>query len=237
LAGEIVELRIEVIDSGIGIPADVQQNLFSPFTQADNSTSRQYGGTGLGLAISRQLCSIMGGAIGVESVPGHGSTFWFTVQCRRGVAPTVAAPPIQPGIESAGRTLKILVAEDNAVIRILISKLLKKRGQVADMVVNGKEAVAAVARKSYDLVFMDMHMPEMDGVSATLTIRGLSGPERLVPIIALTGNALVGQRESCLGAGMNDYLSKPFESADFYAAIDKWGAARASSDTADATAA
>jgi two-component system, sensor histidine kinase len=229
LASEVVELRIEVIDSGIGIPADVQQNLFSPFTQADNSTSRQYGGTGLGLAISRQLCSIMGGAIGVESAPGHGSTFWFTVQCRRGAVPTVAAPPIQPSIECAGRTLKILVAEDNAVIRILISKLLKRRGHVADMVVNGKEAVAAVARKSYDLVFMDMHMPEMDGVSATMTIRNLAGPERLVPIIALTGNALV--------AGMNDYLSKPFESADFYAAIDKWGAARASSETMDATTA
>jgi two-component system, sensor histidine kinase len=230
LAGDVVELRIEVIDSGIGIPTDVRENLFSPFTQADTSVSRKYGGTGLGLAISRQLCSMMGGAIGVDSQPGRGSTFWFTVQCRRGEAPTISAPPLQPVIENAGRKLKILVAEDNAMIRILIARLLKKRGHVADMVVNGKEAVAAAAHTSYDLVLMDMHMPEMDGVSATMAIRGLAGPERLVPIIALTGNALVGQRESCLAAGMNDYLSKPFEAADFYAVIDRWGAEKARSD-------
>jgi signal transduction histidine kinase/ActR/RegA family two-component response regulator len=237
LAGDIVELRIEVSDSGIGIPTDVQKDLFSPFTQADNSTSRQYGGTGLGLAICRQLSIIMGGAIGVESVPGRGSTFWFTVHCRRGAAPTIAAPPTQPAVETASRPLAILVAEDNAMIRILIAKLLKKRGHMADMVVNGREAVAAVGKKSYDLVLMDMHMPEMDGVSATLTIRNLTGPERLLPIVALTGNALVGQRESCLAAGMNDYLSKPFESADFYAVIDKWGAAKLVRDALPATAA
>jgi PAS domain S-box-containing protein len=221
LAGEIVELRIEVIDSGIGIPMDVQQNLFSPFTQADNSTSRKYGGTGLGLAISRQLCVMMGGAIGVASEPGRGTTFWFTVQCRRGEAPMVSAPPIQPVVANAGRKLNILVAEDNPMIRILIAKLLKKRGHTADMVVDGEQAVAAVQRKTYDLVLMDMHMPKMDGVAATMTIRKLAGPERLVPIIALTGNALVGQRESCLEAGMNDYLSKPFEADDFYAVIDR----------------
>jgi CheY-like chemotaxis protein len=236
LAGDVVELRIEVIDSGVGIPADVQQNLFSPFTQADTSTSRKYGGTGLGLAISRQLCVMMGGAIGVESEPGHGTTFWFTVQCRRGAAPTVAAPPLQPRLENAGRKLHILVAEDNSMIRILISKLLKKRGHVADMVVNGSEAVAAVAHQSYDLVLMDMDMPVMDGVAATAAIRGSSGPHRLLPIIALTGNALVGQRESCLAAGMNDYLSKPFEAVDFHAVIDRWGAVKESHDNPAATA-
>jgi two-component system, sensor histidine kinase len=172
LDGEIVEIRIEVTDSGIGIPADVQQNLFSPSTQADNSTSRQYGGTGLGLAISRQLCAMMGGAIGVVSEPGRGATFWFTVQCRRGSVPTISAPPTQPVIESAGRELQILVAEDNPMIRVLIAKLLKKRGYLADMVVNGQEAVAAVTDIFYDLVLMDMDMPVMDGVSATMTIRG-----------------------------------------------------------------
>jgi two-component system, sensor histidine kinase len=237
LAGGVVELRIEVIDTGIGIPKGVRDNLFSPFTQADTSVSRKYGGTGLGLAISRQLCSMMGGAIGVDSQPGRGSTFWFTVHCRRGEVPTVSAPPTQPVIENAGRKLKILVAEDNAMIRILIAKLLKKRGHAADMVVNGNEAVAAVARAFYDLVLMDMHMPEMDGISATITIRGLAGPERLVPIIALTGNALVGQRESCLAAGMNDYLSKPFEAADFYAIIDRWSVAKAPSDAPPMTVA
>jgi CheY-like chemotaxis protein len=231
LAGEMVELRFEVIDTGVGIPMDLRENLFSPFTQADNSVSRKYGGTGLGLAICRQLCAMMGGAIGVDSQPGRGSSFWFTVQCRRGEVPTVCAPPTQPMIESTGRKLKILVAEDNAMIRILIAKLLKKRGHVADMVVNGKEAVAAVGLTFYDLVLMDMHMPEMDAVSATQIIRGLTGPERLVPIIALTGNALVGQRESCLAAGMSDYLSKPFEAVDFYKMIDRWDTAKVGSDT------
>jgi PAS domain S-box-containing protein len=226
----VMELRIEVTDSGIGIPAEVQENLFNPFTQADNSTSRKYGGTGLGLAISRQLAAAMGGEIGVDSEPGRGSTFWFTVQCGRGEAPVVIAPPIQPGIENPSRTLKILVAEDNLMIRTLIGKLLKKRGHLADMVVNGKQAVEAVADKSYDLVLMDMDMPEMDGVSATRMIRGMNGEAGLVPIIALTGNALVGQRESCLAAGMNDYLAKPFEAADFYAAIDRWGGSVESAD-------
>jgi PAS domain S-box-containing protein len=231
LAGDVVELRVEVIDSGIGIAASIQENLFSPFSQADNSVSRKYGGSGLGLAISRQLCSMMGGAIGVESRPGHGSTFWFTVQCRLGEAPVLSAPPIQPVIENAGRKIKILVAEDNPMIRLLIAKLLKKRGLAADMVVNGKEAVAAAAREFYDLILMDMQMPEMDGISATAAIRGFDGSQRSVPIIALTGNALVGQRESCLAAGMNDYLSKPFEAPDFHAVIDRWSVAGAGSET------
>ena len=225
LAGEAIELRIEVIDSGIGIPADVQTNLFSPFTQADNSVSRKYGGTGLGLAISKQLCAVMGGAIGVHSEPGRGSTFWFTVQCRRAEVPTVPAPPIQPVSESMGRTFQILVAEDSPMIRILITKLLKKRGHQADLVVNGREAVEAVQRKAYDLILMDMQMPEMDGVTATIAIRALSGPERAIPVIALTGNALVGQRESYIAAGMSDYLPKPITPDDLYAAIDRWGAA------------
>jgi two-component system, sensor histidine kinase len=230
LGGSAVELRLEVIDSGIGIAPDVSETLFSPFTQADNSTSRKYGGTGLGLAISRQLCSIMGGRIGVESTPGHGSTFWFTVQCQRGAIPTIAAPAVQPAIENAGSQLRILVAEDNPVIRLLIGKLLKKRGWAADMVVNGADAVAAARDTIYDLVLMDMHMPELDGIAATRIIRDLPGPERLVPIVALTGNVLVGQRESCLEAGMDDYLSKPFESADFYAVIDRWATATIASD-------
>jgi PAS domain S-box-containing protein len=225
LTAETIELRIEVIDSGIGIPTEVQENLFSPFTQADNSVSRKYGGTGLGLAISKQLCVMMGGAIGVRSEPGRGSTFWFTVQCRRGQVPEVASPPLQPVSAAAGRRFKILVAEDSPMIRVLITKLLKKRGHEADLVVNGREAVEAVQRKPYDLVLMDMQMPEMDGVSATIAIRALSGKERAIPVIALTGNALVGQREACVAAGMSDYLPKPISPDDLYAAIDSWGAA------------
>jgi signal transduction histidine kinase/ActR/RegA family two-component response regulator len=233
LVDEIIELSIKVIDTGIGIPPATLENLFSPFTQADNSTSRQYGGTGLGLAISKQLCAVMDGAIGADGGSGRGSTFWFTVRCHRGVMPVVSAPPLQPVIANPGRKLNILVAEDNPMIRVLISRLLKKRRHLADIVVNGREAVAAVRDISYDLILMDMDMPVMDGISATLMIRKLAGPERLIPIIALTGNALVGQRESCLAAGMSDYLSKPFEAEDFYAMIDKWGAAKVRSEESE----
>jgi PAS domain S-box-containing protein len=224
LAGDLIELRFEVIDSGIGISKGVQDRLFTPFTQADTSVSRKYGGTGLGLAICKQLCLTMGGTIGVDSVLGHGSRFWFTVQCKRGEAPIVSAPPLQPAFAEAARALSILVADDNPMIRMLTSTLLSKRGHRAELACSGKEAVAAVRGKSYDVVVMDLQMPEMDGLSAAKAIRALTGPERHVPIIALTGNAIVGQREICLAAGMNDYLPKPFEPADFYAAIDRCAA-------------
>jgi signal transduction histidine kinase/CheY-like chemotaxis protein len=223
LEGDTIELRIEVIDTGVGIPADVKPLLFTPFTQADNSVSRKYGGTGLGLAICKQLCQIMGGDIKVESEPGHGSKFAFTVQCRVGLPPRAAAPSLAPTIEVNAAALDILVAEDNDIIRKLISKLLARRGYRADVVCNGKEAVEAVRKKFYHLVLMDMQMPLMDGITATEAIRGLSGPERAVPIIALTANALVGQRETCLAAGMNSFLTKPIQPDALYAAILRWG--------------
>jgi signal transduction histidine kinase/CheY-like chemotaxis protein len=223
LEGDALELRIEVIDTGAGIPAEVQRSLFTPFTQADTSISRKYGGTGLGLAICRQLCQTMGGDIGVESEIGHGSKFWFTVRCRVGRAPGVVAPPLAPEIEINAAELDILVAEDNDIIRKLISKLLARRGYRADLVCNGKEAVEAVQKKSYHLVLMDMQMPEIDGIVATETIRALSGPEREVPIIALTANALVGQREICIAAGMNSFLTKPIQPDALYAAILRFG--------------
>jgi CheY-like chemotaxis protein len=223
LEGDAIELRIEVIDTGVGIPADVKPLLFTPFTQADNSVSRKYGGTGLGLAICKQLCQIMGGDIEVESEPGHGSKFAFTVQCRVGLPPRAAAPSLAPTIEVNAAALDILVAEDNDIIRKLISKLLARRGYRADLVCNGKEAVEAVQKKFYHLVLMDMQMPLMDGIAATEAIRRLSGPERTVPIIALTANALVGQRETCLAAGMNSFLTKPIQPDALYAAILRWG--------------
>jgi light-regulated signal transduction histidine kinase (bacteriophytochrome)/ActR/RegA family two-component response regulator len=229
LAADAIELRVEVTDSGIGIPVHVMNNLFNAFVQADISVSRKYGGSGLGLAISKKLSALMGGTIGVDSSPGIGSTFWFTVQCRLGKAPMVTAPALQPAIATKSRVLSILVAEDSPMLQMLISKLLTNRGHRADLVSNGKQAVAAVQAKFYDLILMDMQMPEMDGVSATRLIRDLTGPERDIAIIALTGNALVGQRESCIAAGMNDYLSKPFEPADFYAIIDRWGGCEGSS--------
>jgi PAS domain S-box-containing protein len=225
-----VELRIEVTDSGIGMRAETQAQLFNPFVQADTSISRKYGGSGLGLAICKQLCAMMNGSIGVDSTSGEGSTFWFTVQCAPGAPSMVESPALVP---EGGRSLRILVAEDSPIIATLISGLLAKQGfSKPDMVVNGKEAVAAVSRKSYDVVLMDVQMPEMDGMSATRAIRNLAGPERTVPIIALTANALVGQRENYLAAGMNDYVTKPIKPATLVAAINRW-CARSGSDAAN----
>jgi signal transduction histidine kinase/CheY-like chemotaxis protein len=220
---DVIELRVAVADTGKGIPDDVQSNLFNPFTQADTSVSRKYGGTGLGLAICKQLCRSMGGEIGVDSEPGRGSTFWFTLLCQIGLAPELKAPPLQPSIDPEAGQLRILVADDNEMLRGLMSKLLARRGYKADLVADGSEVVAAVQNRHYDLVLMDMQMPIMDGISAATAIRLLDRPERDVPIIALTANALVGQREICLAAGMNGFLTKPIQPEALYAAISQWG--------------
>ncbi|MGA7803342.1 ATP-binding protein, partial [Bradyrhizobium sp.] len=228
VANGLIELRIDVIDSGAGIPPEVQASLFTPFTQADTSVSRKYGGTGLGLAICRQLCRTMGGDIGVESEIGRGSRFWFTLRCRAAEAPPkIMSPSLAPSLDPEAANLNILVAEDNFIIRKLICKLLERQNFRPDLVCNGKEAVAAVRQKSYDLVLMDMQMPEMDGISAARAIRALAGPEHDVPIIALTANALMGQREECRAAGMNDFLTKPIQPDTLYAAILRWGTAKA----------
>ncbi|MGJ4951154.1 response regulator [Bradyrhizobium sp. HKCCYLS20291] len=220
LTPDSIELRIEVLDTGTGIPADVQKGLFNAFVQADSSISRKYGGSGLGLAICKRLCQAMGGDIGVESEPGRGSKFWFTMVCRPCETPVkVQSPPLVPAIPRETSDLKILVAEDNDIIRSLVSKLLARDGYRADLVCNGREAVEAVQRKAYDLVLMDMQMPEMDGITASRRIRALDGPVRNVPIIALTANALVGQREICLAAGMNDFVTKPIRPEALQAAI------------------
>ena len=222
--GDDVELRIAVSDTGIGIAADVRQSLFTPFTQADGSVSRRYGGTGLGLAICRQLCQLMGGDIEVASEHGRGSTFQFSIRCRIGqpraaasVEPTPAASPAL-----GERQLALLVVEDNAVNRLVISTLLSQLGCPPDMATNGREAVEAVQRKAYDLVLMDVQMPEMDGVTATKLIRQLQAPTREVPIVALTANAMAGKREEYLEAGMNDYLTKPIAPAALAEAIRRW---------------
>lgn len=225
LADGDIELRIEVADTGIGIAPETLASLFTPFTQADTSISRKYGGSGLGLAICKRLCQAMGGDIQVESEPGKGSKFSFSVRCQAATASAVAAPPLAPVIDDvAVVSLDILVAEDNPIMRTLTSKLLARRGYQADIVCNGEEAVAAVRNKHYDLVLMDMQMPQMDGISATAAIRALDGPQRNVPIIALTANALVGQREICLTAGMNGFLTKPIQPEALYDELKRWPA-------------
>jgi signal transduction histidine kinase/ActR/RegA family two-component response regulator len=220
LADGDIQLRIEVADTGTGIAPETIATLFKPFTQADTSISRKYGGSGLGLAICKRLCQVLGGDVEVESELGKGSKFSFTVRCKAATVPAVASPALAPVADDVALPpLDILVAEDNSIMRTLISKLLARRGYQADMVCNGEEAVAAVQKKPYDLVLMDMQMPQMDGISATAAIRALSGPQRDVPIIALTANALVGQREVCLEAGMNGFLTKPIQPDALYDAL------------------
>ncbi|WKA27268.1 hybrid sensor histidine kinase/response regulator [Bradyrhizobium roseum] len=235
LADGDIELRIEIADTGIGIEPETLANLFKPFTQADTSISRKYGGSGLGLAICKRLCQTMGGDIEVESEPGTGSKFSFSVRCQVVTASVAAAPPLAPVMDDGvAASLDILVAEDNAIMRTLISKLLSRRGYQADLVCNGEEAVAAVQKKPYDLVLMDMQMPQMDGISAAAAIRALSGPQRDVPIIALTANALVGQREICLEAGMNGFLTKPIQPDALYDELRRWSPRNAVSPSSEA---
>ncbi|MCK6550853.1 ATP-binding protein [Myxococcota bacterium] len=207
--GDLV--RFEVRDTGIGIPPDVQARLFQPFTQADSSTTRRYGGTGLGLAISARLCALMGGRIGVESTPGHGSVFWFDVPLPG--APHAAPSPSPPSevhvVEHAPLAASVLLAEDNAVNRMVARRMLEGLGCRVDVAVDGREALERASRERYDVVFMDCQMPELDGFDASRRIRALAEGRGAVPIVALTANAMSGDRERCLDAGMNDYISKP----------------------------
>ncbi|HUA17668.1 MAG TPA: ATP-binding protein [Bryobacteraceae bacterium] len=203
-------ISVEVRDTGIGIAAGELPHLFTSFTQADASISRRFGGTGLGLAISKRLVELMGGRIGVESQAGQGTRFRFTV--RLGLAQEPARPsPVQASPPEAGN-LKVLVAEDNPVNQRVVQKLLEKLGVKAELAVNGREAVDAARRNHYDLILMDTHMPEVDGLEATRQIRAWEGVDRPA-IYGLTAEATAEHRELCLQAGMNGYLTKPIEPA------------------------
>jgi PAS domain S-box-containing protein len=217
LAEQAVELRLEVADTGIGIAPEVQPALFARFTQADSSTARRYGGTGLGLAICKQLVELMGGRIGFASEPGRGSRFWFTVRCAPGEAPATVDPA--PPAPAVSRSLRVLVAEDNQINQLVVSAMLTRLGHRPDLVADGMSAVAAVQRAAYDLVLMDVQMPEMDGIDATRAIRRLPPPAGRLPIIALTANAMAGQREAYLAAGMTDYVAKPINLAELRSAL------------------
>jgi signal transduction histidine kinase/CheY-like chemotaxis protein len=215
LEADVVELRVTVRDTGIGISRDAQERLFQRFTQADATTTRKFGGTGLGLAITKQLVELMGGSIHMESEAGKGCTFWFTLSVRTG------APPASTGNDTidaadAGLALpplRILLAEDNKVNQMIIRAFLKPGGHELVIVGDGSEALERVKTRPFDVVLMDVQMPVMDGLTATRAIRELPGDAAAVPIIALTANALAGDREEYLRAGMTDYLSKPVDSA------------------------
>jgi len=219
------QLHFAVHDTGIGIPAEKQKLIFKAFSQADGSTTRRFGGTGLGLSICSHLVGMMGGAIEVDSVPGEGSCFHFLISVPRAIA---VPEPIRNahGADAAGekpKTLHILLAEDNPVNRKVAVRLLEKRGHTVVAVNDGRAAVAQVTRECFDLVLMDVSMPEMDGLEATAVIRGnlVRGKqgEKQIPIIAMTAHALIGDREMCLRAGMNGYVSKPIQAEDLFAEI------------------
>lgn len=274
LAGESadsIQVRFTVHDTGIGIAEEDHTRIFERFTQADTSNTRKYGGTGLGLAISKELVELLGGEIGVESEPDHGSKFWFTVALGKAVpesapvpkpasspkapaqsakphikvtipapapqssavSPPKACAPAHPAVQKRdglanltaavlGHSQRVLLAEDNEVNQRVTVRLLEKLGLAVDAVMNGREAVDAVSKKNYGLILMDCQMPEMDGFEATAVIRNRERNNRHTPICALTANAMEGDRERCLAAGMDDYIAKPVSVGKLQEAIDRW---------------
>jgi len=226
-AGDAHMLDVAVTDTGIGIPEDRLGRLFQSFEQADASISRRFGGTGLGLAISRKLVERMSGTIGVDSEAGRGSTFRFAVPYELAESADVAAPTADAAaVEAALAALRglahdarILVVEDNATNRLVATSFLNQYGIAHDVAVDGREALEAVKRQRYDVVLMDLHMPEMDGLEATRGIRELSGDAASVPIVALTANAFADDIERCRQAGMDGHLGKPFGKEDLVLAI------------------
>jgi signal transduction histidine kinase/ActR/RegA family two-component response regulator len=212
-------LVFAVRDTGIGIPSNKQETIFAAFAQADGSISRKYGGTGLGLAISSKLVQMMGGTMRVESEPGRGSLFEFIVPCENAPEAIAIHPAPLVNPESL-RPLRILLAEDNIVNQKVASRILEKSGHSVLAVMNGKEALAAIQREAFDVVLMDIQMPEMDGFEATARIRASAATEvRQLPILALTAHAMSGDREKCLAAGMNGYVSKPLQPAELIRAL------------------
>jgi len=243
---DTIVLRFSVKDTGIGIAADRLDALFTPFTQADGSTTRKYGGTGLGLAISKQLVQMMNGRIGAESQTGLGSTFWFTAQFG---LPANQAEEQMLGkdaecsaelmmdfgrdedalhasergcIPSLPENVRILLVEDNAVNQAVAVAMIKKLGCMADVAVDGRQAIAALEKGSYDLVLMDCQMPEMDGFEATRLIRQKREKSAKIPIIAMTASAMQADREKCSLAGMDDFIAKPVQLEELARVLAKW---------------
>jgi CheY-like chemotaxis protein len=236
-ANDQVKLLTRVRDTGIGIPSQVLQHIFEPFQQADVSTTRKYGGTGLGLSICKKLVEMMGGQIWIDSLSGEGTTVHFTawMNAPDGVMPSdsdeaTCATPRQRAVGATGamgtspgkQSATVLLAEDNPVNQRLASILLDRAGYHVDVANNGREAVEKYTTSPYnfDVIFMDIQMPEMDGIKASQAIRN-EGFDK-IPIIAVTAHALKGDRERCLAAGMNDYITKPFKKEVVTEILQKW---------------
>ncbi len=205
------KIEFSVIDSGIGIPKDRLEKIFEPFTQLDSSISRKYGGTGLGLTISKRLTNLLGGELNATSTPGLGSHFSFFI-----TAELAKEKPLHLNLHKTQQSnpsnvvkINILLVEDNLINQKLTKKILEKKGfPITDIANNGKEAIDFVEKKEYAIILMDIQMPEMDGITATKLIREMNLPKR-PHIIAMTANAMVGDREKYLEVGMDDYISKP----------------------------
>jgi CheY-like chemotaxis protein/anti-sigma regulatory factor (Ser/Thr protein kinase) len=216
---EYERLRVDVEDTGIGIPPSALPALFTPFKQADASTTRRFGGSGLGLAIVRQLVVAMGGAVSVESVVGEGSVFTVTLPARESAAPTDLT---LEGSDPAGRSLRVLLAEDNAINQKVATLLLERLGHHVTVADNGLRALDALRDARFDLVLMDCHMPEMDGFDATRAMRERGDP---TPVVALTAASLPEERQRCYASGMADVLLKPIGRADLARVLARYGAA------------
>jgi CheY-like chemotaxis protein len=214
--------RISVTDSGIGIAEDVKARLFERFVQADSSTTRQYGGTGLGLAISKDLARLMNGQVGCESSPGAGSTFWVEIPLDIDRTPAMATATAKPvAVSPVGRG-KLLLVEDNRVNQKLMLRMLESRNFKVVVAENGEEAVRRYQQEAFEAVLMDCQMPVLDGYQATAAIRALEAGVSRTPIIALTANAMSGDRQLCLDAGMDDYLSKPINREELDSTLARW---------------
>jgi signal transduction histidine kinase/CheY-like chemotaxis protein len=215
-----------ITDTGPGIEPDKQQNLFEKFTQADASTTRKFGGTGLGLAISRRLVELMGGRLEVQSRLGEGATFHFTLALPTDGVPVADLPAPEPTLKEApcavarNLDLRVLLAEDNAINQTVARHLLEHMGCRVELACNGREAVDMSAAGDYDVVLMDCQMPDMDGYEATRHIRAREGDGPRLPIVAMTANAMTGDREKCLDAGMDGYLAKPVARGDLALALE-----------------